>query len=109
MDYVIALSRVFEKQSERLYKKYPSIFNDIGKFKDTLKEYPLQGESLGKGLYKVRMKIASKGQGKSGGARVITCVKLVEDKIILLAIYDKSEVETLTAKELLELLGYTKS
>ncbi len=107
MEFSIAVSPVFEKQSERLFKKYPSVFSDIGKLIVSLKEDPKQGESLGKGLYKVRMKIASKGQGKSGGARVITCVKLVHHKIILLAIYDKSEQDTMTVKELLELLNYT--
>src|SRR5271165_7256595 len=107
MGYNIVLSPVFEKQSERLYKKYSSIFTDITELIDRLKENPEQGKSLGKGLYKVRMKIKSKGQSKSRGARVITCVKLVEDKVILLAIYDKSEQETMTAKELLELLNYT--
>ena len=65
----------------------------------------MQGDSLGQGLYKVRMKIASKGQGKSGGARVITCIKIIENKVILAAIYDKSEQETMTDKELFDLLN----
>jgi len=104
MAYSIAISPVFEKQSERLNKKYPSIFEDLKKLRDDLRTNPFQGSSLGSGLYKVRMKIASKGQGKSGGARVITCIKVVENKITLLAIYDKSEQETMTTKELLELL-----
>ena len=107
MEISIDLSPVFEKQAERLFKKYPSIFSDIKKLIGQLKVDPTQGESLGKSLYKVRMKITSKGKGKSGGARVITCVKLIKNKIILLAIYDKSEMETMTAKELLELLNYT--
>ena len=104
MKYGIAVSPIFEKQAERLNRKYPSIFADIKKLGDDLKTNPFQGRALGKDLYKVRMKIASKGQGKSGGARVITCVKVVENKIILLAIYDKSEQETMTIKELSELL-----
>jgi hypothetical protein len=61
--------------------------------------------SLGQGLYKVRLKITSKGKGKSGGARVITCVKIIETKIILAAIYDKSEQETITPKELSKLIN----
>ena len=104
MNYSIAVSPVFEKQSERLNKKYPSIFRDIKQLSDDLITNPFQGSSLRNGLYKIRMKIASKGQGKSGGARVITCIKVVENKITLVAIYDKSELETMTVKELAELL-----
>ena len=39
---------------------------------DDLEQNPLLGTDLGDGLRKVRMKITSKGKGKSGGARVIT-------------------------------------
>ena len=46
------------------------------------------------------MAIASKNQGKSGGARVITCVKIVNDDMYLLSIYDKSEKTDLEEKEL---------
>ena len=55
-----------------------------------------------RGLRKVRMSIAAKGKGKSGGARVITSEE--ESEIGLLYIYDKSERETLTDAELTELL-----
>jgi hypothetical protein len=44
--------------------------------------------------------IASKGKGKSGGARVITYVKVVHNKVYLTTIFDKSEKSTLTDKEL---------
>lgn len=40
------------------------------------------------------MSIASKGKGKSGGARVLTLVMLVSDdaEVTLLTIYDKGEI-----------------
>ena len=44
------------------------------------------------------MKIKAKNTGKSGGVRVITCVKLVDDIIYLLAIYDKSDQATISDK-----------
>ncbi len=50
------------------------------------------------------MAITSKGQGKSGGARVITCVKIENHIIYFLTIYDKSEQESITDSELTELL-----
>ncbi len=46
------------------------------------------------------MKISSKHQGKSGGARVITYVLINEHKITLLEIYDKSDKDSITDKEL---------
>jgi hypothetical protein len=48
--------------------------------------------------------IASKGKGKSGVARVITCVKIVNITVFLLTIFDKSEQENIPDKELQELL-----
>jgi hypothetical protein len=45
-----------------------------------------------------------KGKGKSGGARVITCVKIVGGFVYLLTTYSKSEKENISNKELHELL-----
>lgn len=50
------------------------------------------------------MAITSKGKGKSGGARIITHLVVSEEVVYLLSIYDKSEKENLTDKELIELL-----
>lgn len=53
------------------------------------------------------MRIASKGKGKSGGARVITFTVVVsvdESEINLLYIYDKAERANISSKELEELL-----
>jgi len=50
------------------------------------------------------LKIASRNSGKSGGARVITYVKIEHKKITLLDIYDKGEKDTVTDKELSALL-----
>ena len=46
----------------------------------------------------------SKVKGKSGGARVISCVVAVQESIILLSIYDKSEQDNIDDKELERLL-----
>lgn len=51
------------------------------------------------------MAITSKAKGKSGGSRVITCVKIVEQNVYLIAIYDKSVKESIADKELDELLA----
>ena len=67
---------------------------------ESLIDNPQQGKSLGKSCYKVRLAIASKKTGKSGGARVITCVRIVADTIYLLDIYDKADRSTINDKEL---------
>lgn len=74
---------------------------------DSLRENPIQGVDLGYGLRKLRMAISSKGKGKSGGARVITHTFIWEELkgvIKLLAIYDKSEYDSITDSELRELM-----
>lgn len=56
---------------------------------------PFLGDDLGSGIRKVRMAIASKGQGKSGGARILTLNLLLDTEsmeITLLTIYDKGEI-----------------
>jgi hypothetical protein len=60
---------------------------------------------LGKDCYKIRLSIKSKGKGKSGGARIITCVKVIDGNVYLITIYDKSEKESISNKELKELLS----
>ena len=62
---------------------------------------------MGGGVRKIRMAIASKGKGKSGGARVITFIGVVsveEAEVNLLYIYDKAERESIHAKDIEDLL-----
>lgn len=66
----------------------------------------MQGTAIGNNCYKIRLAISSKGKGKSGGARLITNIVITEETVYLLSIYDKSEKENLSDKELLELLKY---
>jgi len=86
----------FLRGAKALRKRYPSFEDDYNTFLDELEKNPFSGESLGKHTYKYRMAIASKGKGKSGGARVITynLQQLNEDEVIitLMTIYDKSDI-----------------
>ena len=80
---------------------------DFAGLLESLRREPQQGVDLGRGLHKVRMAISSKGKGKSGGARVITLTVLISEtdtNIVLLTIYDKSECENLTHKELTDIV-----
>jgi hypothetical protein len=93
----------FDREAKRISKKYPSLAADIRVLKGELIDNPYIGTALGQNMYKVRMAITSKGKGKSGGARVITCIKIIEDTIHLLTIYDKSETDNISDEYLDEL------
>ena len=104
MNYNIKTTEVFEKQAKRLIKKYSSLKGELFDLIHSLKSGLEMGTSIGSSCYKIRLAIASKRKGKSGGARVIINVVLTEGDVYLLTIYDKSEKENLTQKELEELL-----
>jgi hypothetical protein len=44
-------------------------------------------------------------EGKSGGARIITHVKIMDEKVYLLSIYDKSDQTSISDKEILTRLN----
>ncbi|MBI3510146.1 MAG: type II toxin-antitoxin system RelE/ParE family toxin [Bacteroidetes bacterium] len=100
MNYKVEVLPSFEREAKRLYKKYRSIRKDLSQLVIALETNPVQGTPLGNGFYKVRMAISSKGKGKSGGARVITLVRVVSRTVYLAAIYDKSERATISDAEL---------
>lgn len=104
MSYRIALHGNFEREARPLLKRYRSLADELALLSASLKEDPHQGTALGSNCYKIRIAIKSKSSGKSGGARVITCVVAVRKEVYLLSIYDKSDQATLTAKRLRELL-----
>lgn len=104
MSYNVNTIDVFEKQAKRLVKKYASLKSEIFDLIQILKENPESGISLGKNCYKIRISIASKGKGKSGGARIITNFVVTDETVYLLSIYDKSEKENISDKELDNLL-----
>ncbi len=104
MSFNVVVTDGFKKHAKGIAKKHRSLKSDLNKLIDSLEENPTQGEPLGKDCYKVRMAITSKGKGKSGGSRVITCVKIVNQTAYLLTIYDKSDKDNISDKELDELL-----
>lgn len=101
----------FERLAKDLKKKYKSFKDDYNSFLDELEKNPFGGEPLGHHTYKNRMSIASKGKGKSGGARVITynVRKLSDDEVVitLMTIYDKSDISNVSdayIRSLIELI-----
>ena len=107
MNCRITVTPDFLRALKRLAKRYKSIKEDVASLGEDLRTNPSLGVDLGRNLRKVRMSITSKGKGKSGGARVITYTLILAEtdtEIKLLTIYDKSERENLTDKELLDLM-----
>ena len=101
--HVISIEN-FRKELRTLSKKYHSILEDMQALITDLEADPIRGSSLGNVFYKVRLAIASKKSGKSGGARVITNIKVINKTVYLVSIYDKSSKETVTIKELKDFL-----
>ena len=104
MGFDVRTISVFERQAKRLLKKFPSLKNEIQILITQLKEEPEKGTFIGNGCYKIRLSIASKGRGKSGGARVITHFMIRENTVYLLSIYDKSDIENLSDSEIIALV-----
>ncbi|MBK7885398.1 MAG: type II toxin-antitoxin system RelE/ParE family toxin [Chitinophagaceae bacterium] len=94
----------FDKQLKRLVKKFHSLKTEYLNLLDRLEKEPTHGTSIGNDCYKIRLSIASKGKGKSGGARIITYVVINDKTVFLIDIYDKSELGNITDKELAILL-----
>lgn len=105
MSFEIRTIPEFDQQAKVLARKYASLKQDLQTLIESLLKVPRQGTALGKNCYKVRIRIASKGRGKSAGARVITCIRVVDEVIWLLTIYDKSDRATITDKELAALIA----
>ena len=106
MSYSVVGIPPFDRQLKRLLKKYPSLKVEILELSNSLIDNPLQGTSIGNSCYKIGMAIASKGKGKSGGARIITNLHITKTTVYLLSIYDKSEQPDISDNEIKVLLKF---
>jgi len=104
MSYSVLPIPPFDRQLKRLVKKYSSLKEEYLILVESLELNPEQGIKLRNNCYKIRLAVSSKGKGKRGGARVITCFVIANETVYLLAIFDKSDKENLTDRELNKLL-----
>lgn len=104
MSYRVKTIPYFDRQAKRLTRKFKSFKTELSELFDSLEVDPTQGTALGNDCYKIRIAIKSKGKGKSGGARAITHVIAVREHVYLLTVFDKSEKDNISDKELQELL-----
>lgn len=103
----INFSDSFESRVKKFVKKFPSLAQELIDFVEELEDTPFMGESLGAGLYKIRLASKSKGKGKSGGFRIINYI-ISQNKedidITVLTIYDKSEDSTMKKNVLVKMV-----
>ncbi|WP_035557548.1 hypothetical protein [Hymenobacter sp. IS2118] len=98
----------FRREAKPLLKKYRSLKPELIDLVEVLQRDSTHGEPLGQDCYKIRVAIASKSRGKSGGARIITYRRVIDVdtqavKLFLLSIYDKSEVASIGRDEIARL------
>ena len=79
---------------------------DMRKLRERLAEQPDAGVPLGASLYKVR--VAAKGKGSRGGARVIYYWRVRANHIIFLFAFPKNERENITAEQFGQLKSIAK-
>ncbi len=114
MKVTVNVTESFKRGAKPPLKKYPSIGKDLVNLEKELIINPKLGTNLGNNCFKIRLKIASKGKGMSVGARIISLVETdvmgaveyrgKETIVNLIYIYDKSELETISNKELKDLV-----
>jgi mRNA-degrading endonuclease RelE of RelBE toxin-antitoxin system len=104
MSYSVELSPNFKKEAKKLSQKYPSLKLELANLFTLLEQNPTLGTPLGNDIYKIRLSIASKNRGKSGGARVLSFVKVTQTTVLLFSIYSKGDIDNLTDKQIQRLI-----
>lgn len=99
----IEYSQSFLRQAKQLAKKFKLLKQDLQQAVQDIQTNQNLGVELGNNLFKKRVKNSSIPTGKSGGFRIIIYAEL-KNSIVLIAIYSKTEKDTLTDAELSKLI-----
>lgn len=94
----------FNKAVKSLKKRFKNIEKDTWSFIESIENDEDLGVHLGDGIYKARIANSDKKSGKSTGYRMVSYLKLVENELFLLYIYDKSDFENITESDIDRLL-----
>ena len=100
---IIEYADSFLKEAKQLSKKFKLLKSDLKQAVDEIETNNDIGVYLGFNLFKKRVKNSSIPTGKSGGFRVII-YQQIENKIVLISIYSKTEKENLSDEELSEII-----
>jgi len=94
----------FDKNVKKLSKRYKKIKDDLQSLVAELLKNPKLGTPLANSCYKIRVANSSVPTGKSKGFRVLTYYIDKESNLYLLTIYSKSDQESVTDSNIIELL-----
>lgn len=94
----IYFTAYFKRQLKKLMKKYSHAKEDL---LNGLKNIDLRHEiSIGKSIYKIRIKSSDMNRGKSGGFRSYVYFYVKKDLLVPLCIYSKSDQSFVSEQEL---------
>tara|TARA_R110002050_G_scaffold281992_1_gene429730 strand:- start:4297 stop:4617 length:321 start_codon:yes stop_codon:yes gene_type:complete len=100
---MLEYSENFLKEAKKLAKKFKLLKSDLKLAVEEIKNKEDLGVYLGYDLYKKGIVNSSIPTGKSGGFRIII-YKQIENKIVLISIYSKTNKDTLSDSELKTIL-----
>ena len=95
----IKTTEIFKKSFKKLFKKDKYLVNQYEELLEQLALDPYTGTLITDGRYKIRLQNKSNNRGKSAGYRIITYTK-IEDTILLVHIYSKSDTSTIIDKKI---------
>ena|SRR5699024_6096243 len=104
------LPQTFEKEYNKLKRRFPNIDND---FEELLDEIEIQGSlgdpwqgiiKDGNKVFKKRMKNTSARKSKRGGFRVVEYLVTEDNTVYLLDIYSKSDKEDISKQRIRDLI-----
>lgn len=105
----IKTTQEFQKSFINLSKKDKFLISEMRELQNELLKSHNLGINLGGNTFKIRLQNKSNNKGKSGGYRIITYTKL-EDTILLVYIYSKSDLENISDNKINEIIkGYIAS
>ena len=111
----VIVTENFKKSAKKLLKKYSSLKFELLELEKQLIANPKIGAPPGNDCFKIRLAVKSKGKGKSGGVRIITHLIInfeIDDadvtKVYLVYIYDKSEFESVSQKDISKMIKEIK-
>lgn len=103
MPTTVSIPPDFEKQIKYLRRKYPSVTREVRHLVRQLQDDERPGDEVPNvgyvGVYKERLRNRSARRGKQGGFRIIYYVQHV-DRVFLILVYSKTEIEDIPAREI---------
>jgi mRNA-degrading endonuclease RelE of RelBE toxin-antitoxin system len=110
----IVITGNFQREAKKYLKKYRSLKSELENLYNQLLENPQLGTPISNNSFKIRISVKSKNKGKSAGMRIITHLEIdlvldeVSNHLYLLSIYNKSDIDSISDKEITKILKELK-